>query len=650
MVIVLAAANRESLRADWRPSEHRNRVLVSDLSPLPQILRRADADNADWRIEGGTCHRGDAWTNHSTKQMRVPLADSPEARVVRAHEMAHARVSPTMQTDTMIDLESHYGARILACVEELRVNTLIGRLGFDLDLLHDGSEKPGGTRIATTGGREMWNEAVSFTTACVGSPSALRDFLSGVRKGSPEWAKALTKMSRQLDKVAGGIATSDMASTSPLADGTPSGYVTVIEAIGRVVRPYLESAVGEGAPYSAELARQITRAGEPGARRAPSGRWAEMVLLDLALSDPVKSPLLGRRRRAASSGTRVTFPGNALRDPHRRIFAGVAPAPGGVVVIDQSGSMDLSSESLDALLSLSPSLTVIGYSHRPGDASRAPNAWILARRGRRVASGDVPSGNIGNGVDLPVLEFAQRLRRSTEPLIWVCDGQTTDSNDHPYGAKAVAQFVRLNRVHCVRNVDALLTSLRVSRPVLRQMRMAEGRVGRSDAELATAFELTPLAMTPESIESASTSDWRTSKSSPRKSSTRETSILESPTRETATSGSTTLSSSVLSSTTLPSTTLSPVTPDSVLDVSATTSALVPVAPIIATSHDEVATASVTGAVELVDAPCEVLPSSSASPGFLATVGDTEYFHPPTSPYVAPLDVGYDSPAAYGLEI
>jgi hypothetical protein len=465
---------------------------MSDLAPLPQVLSRSDASNGAWTIEGGTCNRGDAWTNHSTKEMRVPLADTPEARVVRAHEMAHARVSPTWRTDTITQLAAQYGERVLACVEELRVNTLISRIGFDLNLLHDGSEKPGGTRIATTGGREMWNEAVSFTTACVGSPTALREFISGVRKGSPDWAKALTKMARQLTKVTDEIATAEMASTTPTEDGTPAGYVTVTQAIGRIVKPYLESAIGDGAPYTTELARQINRATEPGGRRAPTGRWADMVLMDLALTEKFDSPLLGRRRRPAQSGTRVAFPTNAVRDPGRRVFGGPASAPGGVVVIDQSGSMDLSSQQLDALLSLSPSLTVIGYSHRPGDAAATPNAWVLARGGRRVASDDLPQGNVGNGVDLPVLEFANGLRRSGEPLIWVCDGQTTDSNDHPHGAQQVALFIRRNRVHCVRSVDALVPELKVGRQVLSRMRMPEGRVGRAAADVASSYDLLPV--------------------------------------------------------------------------------------------------------------------------------------------------------------
>jgi hypothetical protein len=112
-----------------------------------------------------------------------------------------------------------------------------------------------------------------------------------------------------------------------------------------------------------------------------------------------------------------------------------------------------------------------------------------------VASDDLPQGNVGNGVDLPVLEFANGLRRSGEPLIWVCDGQTTDSNDHPHGAVEVAIFIRRNRVHCVRSVDVLLPELKAGRQVLSQMRMAEGRVGRAALEVASTYGLLPVGAT-----------------------------------------------------------------------------------------------------------------------------------------------------------
>jgi hypothetical protein len=459
---------------------------MTDIIPLPEVLTRADAETGVWSVEFGSCNRGDAWTDHNKREMRVPTGNSPQARLVRAHEMAHARVSPTKTTATVAELAGEFGARVLECVEELRVNTLIARLGFDLGVLADGSEKPGGERIAANGDRANWNEAVAFTTACVGSPTALRDWLSGIRKGSPDWSKALSKMAKQLEKTATGMSSREMADTTPLEDGTPTGYVTTMREIGRVVKAYLDSALGDGAEFSSELARQIKRASEPGGRRPPSGRWAEMILMELPLTEKVDSPRLGRHRRPAAKGTRVTFPSNAIRDPARRVFAGAAPAPGGIVVIDQSGSMDLTSEHLDELLSISPSLTVIGYSHRPGDFARTPNTWVLARGGRRVATEHLPQGNVGNGVDMPVLEYAARLRRPGEPLIWVCDGQTTDSNDHPFGAVEVAEFVRRNRVHCVKSVDGLIPELKAGRPVLARMKMAEGRVGRAALDATAA--------------------------------------------------------------------------------------------------------------------------------------------------------------------
>jgi hypothetical protein len=472
-----------------------------DLSPMPQVLHRADASNGVWSIEVGSCHRGDAWTNHTTRAMRVPLSDTPMARVVRAHEMAHARVSPVTATSTTVALQEEFGNRVVECVEEIRVNTLIARLGFDLELLHDGSEKPGGLQLATAGGRESWNEAVAFTAALVGSPAALKDFHAGIRKGSVDWARGLARMARELHKVVEQIGTREMADTTPTEDGTPRGFEITTTALGRIVAAYCESALGHGAELTPDLARALTRAGQAGARRAPTGRWADLVVLDLPLTERVQSSsVLGRTSHPYAQGTRVAYPGNALRDPMRRVFRGPLSAPGGVVVIDQSGSMDMDGEKLSELLAASPSLTVIGYSHRPGSQG-VPNAWMLARGGYRVAAGNEPAGNVGNGVDLPVLEWANKMRRGAEPLVWVCDGQTTDSADYPFGAAEVARFIAHNRVHCLGSVDELSSAVRRGRAVLAQMKMAAGRVGIAAASRtsATLREMAPSTFVAPSV-------------------------------------------------------------------------------------------------------------------------------------------------------
>ena len=76
-----------------------------------------------------------------------------------------------------------------------------------------------------------------------------------------------------------------------------------------------------------------------------------------------------------------------------------------------------------------------GYSHEPGDLAKKANAWILARDGLIATS--FPSGHVGNGVDGPILRWALSRAKGREPVVWVTDGQVTDSNDHPNDALSI---------------------------------------------------------------------------------------------------------------------------------------------------------------------------------------------------------------------
>ena len=73
-------------------------------------------------------------------------------------------------------------------------------------------------------------------------------------------------------------------------------------------------------------------------------------------------------------------------------------------MVDQSGSMDIDVRTRCARsFAQAPHALVIGYSHRPGDRGMTPNCGCSATEG--VAT-DCPSGNVGNGVDGPVLLWA----------------------------------------------------------------------------------------------------------------------------------------------------------------------------------------------------------------------------------------------------
>jgi hypothetical protein len=139
--------------------------------------------------------------------------------------------------------------------------------------------------------------------------------------------------------------------------------------------------------------------------------------------------------------------------------------------------MDIESDALRAVVREAPHAVVMGYSHRPGDRGTTANAWILCERGR-LAQGS-PSGNVGNGVDGPVLRWAASLRRADEPFVWVTDGQVTDSHDYPDAnlTRQCAELVRRHRIRLVRDLGDVLGVVRANRPNSSAELSSFGRVG-----------------------------------------------------------------------------------------------------------------------------------------------------------------------------
>ena len=174
----------------------------------------------------------------------------------------------------------------------------------------------------------------------------------------------------------------------------------------------------------------------------------------------------------------MRYPSRLLTDDRKRAFAKRVSVHGGIVVIDQSGSMDIDETTLAALLRVAPNAIVVGYSHRPGDVGRTANAWMLANRGAVATS--FPSGNVGNGVDGPVLRWAIGERRGSEPIVWVTDGQVTDSHDHPDELLTLecARLVTGARIRLVRHLDRAGRALTSGQPTQPSTWAEFGRLGR----------------------------------------------------------------------------------------------------------------------------------------------------------------------------
>jgi hypothetical protein len=88
-------------------------------------------------------------------------------------------------------------------------------------------------------------------------------------------------------------------------------------------------------------------------------------------------------------------------------------------------------------------------------------------------------------VDGSVLEWAIRRRRHGEPIVWVTDGQVTDSHDHPDDTLTIrcAELVRRHRIRLVKELDGAGRALSHGRSAGRSQLAHFGRVGRKLLEM-----------------------------------------------------------------------------------------------------------------------------------------------------------------------
>jgi hypothetical protein len=422
---------------------------------MPEWLTRQDQPNGAWTVEKGPAQRGEAWTRIDQRVMRVPFGGDETNRVIRAHEMMHARVSP----NEVVGTELGISAESIVAAEEYRVNTLIKAAGFDLDVLVDGSEAKSGKRLA-----DMQDRAgLVRSVAAMAGGKACKDLLRGVRSVDPVLAKTLRELEKSLIKMWTSSArrhptatAKNWGSTEVLERGDHAGYLSGYAQHTLPIARLLDDLIG-ALDHNDENDDDDTEDGDeqgmdPSLVRDlatdTAGRFADLVFGPTRVSRKVQGNL-GRKRIAANTGVNPRRLNRMLTDPQRRVFDRKQRINGGIVVIDMSGSMSLSHREIESLMEASPGCLIVGYSHGPRTEA---NAWVLARDGRRVENlPDVPGGN---GVDGPVIEWAAEQIKRNEPFVWVCDGMVTSHRDqcHTNLDVACATLVRKHKIHMVRNV------------------------------------------------------------------------------------------------------------------------------------------------------------------------------------------------------
>lgn len=470
--------------------------------PLPEALTRDDHDaTGGWSVDDCGMVRGVPVTNVTARVMVAPQHDHPTARVVRAHEMTHAKVSP-LDLKPWLERGIATEASLRAC-EEYRVNYLVKKAGFDTKVLLDGSERLATERMIAM---DDWTGVVHLAMATANT-GGYKEMMKAVKKHKPTWAKVIDDVVKRLNREA--RKERNIASTHPNEFGVAQGFAfteRVAEWCDRLTsitppepkpEPSPTSATGEDKGEGKETDGEGTPEMEPPKRgrgrprkeeASGAGEESESPHKSIAMSTGSRSvpswftlavqklptPIavtgaMGKKRIASNSGRHPRRLHRLMTDPHKRVFDRVVRGKGGVVVIDCSGSMRLDEQEVRELTEVSHGATVLAYTVTSWKCDEdgvptLPNAWVLSERGRMAnLTEGLPFHGSANGVDLPALKWAVENRKHpNSPIVWVCDGYVTGYGDHthPLLAKVCYEFAKRHRIVLVPDVDTAVDTLR----------------------------------------------------------------------------------------------------------------------------------------------------------------------------------------------
>lgn len=400
---------------------------------MPDLLGRKDAEHGPWSVAEVALEPGKSWTNLSVREMQVPKGNTSVERNIRAHELMHAKISPTAHDSVKWVARGLATVQGFVAAEELRVNTLVKRAGFDMSKTFDGTEKPGGEFHAEN---DRWEDAV-YSALASANTGRFTEYLKGVRKHKPEWAKTLRVFHDNVVKWIEKVPTHLLASTDVHEDSglAPWGYsyteaiAAMADAIANPPRPP-EDDIHEADDTDADAGEggvQKERKPEPpkpeqvkAMKPQDTGSWWDDLRLVRLPMPKVAPGGLGRKRKASHVGTSPRRMYRMLTDPDRKVFDTTRKSVGGVVLIDGSASMKFSQEDIKAILEAAPGCTVAVYCSNSRDRVR-PNLMVIADKGRMVA--EMPERVSGNGVDGPAARWAVEQRQGRKsPVVWVTDG------------------------------------------------------------------------------------------------------------------------------------------------------------------------------------------------------------------------------------
>lgn len=383
--------------------------------PLPEAV----TGGKTWKVR----EAGEHETPHvdlASYAMAIPTDDNPIDAAIRLHEMAHARWTPVNAWKSAA-AESLQPMTVNAC-EDARIQRKLADAGFALAAVLRPDDVTAYEEHFEAGRMEPL-DAARLLMAAIGTGD--EGTIAGMVRGM-EGGRAIEEVTRDVWRQCFGK--------------RRPAFPKTIEA-GKALEDWFAD------PPDTEVLRDITKVLErlpslpDTGRRAPGEAiWGTMKVETVPLPLRLPSRIRTRTRRALPEGS---FPRNWHRLPvDGAVFSRKTKRlPGGVVLIDQSGSMSFTPEDVLAILLAAPAAIVATYAGQ----SSTGILRVLASGGKRCKDSDVYLPMNNNTVDGPALEWIGRL---PGPRFWVSDGLATS-----VGGDAIRSAAKIALAKDIRRVD-----------------------------------------------------------------------------------------------------------------------------------------------------------------------------------------------------
>jgi hypothetical protein len=436
----------------------------------PEVTRPGD-----WTVREGA-----GWVNMATREMAIPMSDSPEDRHVRAHELLHTRATPqelpARARAAGVSWNAFQGCedgRLGTIARQHRIRALLDAGAISEEACFKSCEQRiAAIRRAHTGGNRdgLAHTGLSRNANSQSVPAGGASGLPALPGQSParlahELAcAALATTCTPLQGIIGeAIAEACVSEPETMPRALSYMLPRVIATARGMLQPHDPDSTIRAAAHLDTLLQLDPEEGDESDdngskglnhdphRINPGEGSQEGCRADPNAITAIRPPLAAKgnqqrqrvRRRSTDAG-RLTRPQEALRmDGTGAPFTRTRRQAAGTVVIDVSGSMHLEHEHLQRIIAAAPGALILTYANDRDEHGRAV-VRIVGEHGRIIAPADMSTGG-GNLDDASVLAWAAK-HGPAGPRVWVSDGMAGNQEGHidpgtvAYTAKVARQL------------------------------------------------------------------------------------------------------------------------------------------------------------------------------------------------------------------